>query len=121
MCHIPLMRRSPLLLILLLAACFGGSGATEGEQLYRAMACSTCHGTRGGGGANAPPFGELAEHWTRETIAEYLTDPLTVVERTPRLKALKERYNQQMPPVMLPVEQRLLLADYVLELSASPD
>ena len=116
MCYILGMPRAPLLLALLLAACSDDPGAT----LYQAMGCRQCHGTEGDGGTLAPPLERLAENWTREEIAEYLVDPLTVVEADPRLSELKLLYDgKQMPAMTLPVEDRLLLADFVLALSAS--
>jgi mono/diheme cytochrome c family protein len=125
MCYIPRMQRIALVLVSLLAACSGGAEGPaanhpEGEKLYRAMACMQCHGATGNGGSLAPPLASLADNWDRDALAEYLLDPLTVVERTPRLKALKNRYGTQMPAITaLTDEQRLTLADYALALSAA--
>ena len=108
------------LFALTLVACgggFPGGGEAPGQRLYTTL-CSSCHGPTGAGGALAPPLEDLAAHWTREQLAEYVSNPRAWVERDERLQALKNRYSTEMPAVSASEQDRLLLADRVLELSA---
>ena len=122
----PMRRLAGIAVLALLAggavlACSGGSadgGDRRGKKLYAAMGCLACHGATGAGGALAPPLEDLGQHWTRERIAVYLSDPSGWVEKDERLKALKQRYSLQMPALTIAEEDRLVLADHVLELSA---
>jgi len=106
---------------LILAAC-GGSGAggvEPGARLYATYGCASCHGGQGAGGTLAPPLADLGRYWDREGIADYLRDPRAWLAKDPRLEALQQRFSAQMPAVSLPEEQRLMLADHVLQLSAA--
>jgi mono/diheme cytochrome c family protein len=89
-------------------------GPPSAEKLFVAQNCSMCHAVDGAGGKLGPPLRKLADNWTRERLAEYLSDPKALVEKDPRLKALARNYSMPMPPVRLDLEQRLRLADYVL-------
>ena len=115
------MRPLAGILALALLSCGGGSDGGErprGERLYATL-CVSCHGTTGAGGALAPPLEDLDAHWTRAQLAEYLSNPRAWVERDERLQALKARYSLEMPAVSSPEQDRLLLADHVLALSAA--
>jgi len=90
------------------------SGPPEGAQLYEVQRCVICHKASGRGGALGPTLVDRAEYWTREKLAEYLADPASFVGTDARLNSLAIQFNMQMPPVPLTLEQRLLLADYVL-------
>ena len=90
------------------------SGPPDGAQLYERQGCVTCHKASGRGGPLGPPLVNAAEYWTREELAEYLTDPASFVGSDARLNSLARQFNMQMPPVRLPLELRLLLADHVL-------
>jgi mono/diheme cytochrome c family protein len=108
-------------LALAIAACGGSdkpSGPPTGESLFATQSCVTCHRKDGGGNNFGPSLRGTAEHWTREKMAAYLADPQSVVAKDTRLMALSRNYNMQMPSVRLSEEQRLMLADYVLGLSA---
>ena len=56
---------------------------------------------------------ELSRFWTRETLIEYLHDPVGYRERDERLRGGKQ-YMLPMPRVLLDEELRGRLADYVL-------
>jgi len=116
-------RRTPLLLLLLaLAACGEAPGATgdhDGARLFVIANCITCHGRDGAGSQLGPPLRGLDQHWTRETLADYLSDPKAVIDRDPRLQKLAKRFAMMpMPPVLYERELRLRLADHALALSA---
>jgi cytochrome c553 len=107
-------------LALTLLSCGGGAeegGEGRGKRLYTTL-CISCHGPTGGGGALAPPLEDLSSHWKREQLAEYLSNPREWVEKDERLQGLKQAYSMEMPATSAPEEDRLLLADHVLMLSA---
>jgi mono/diheme cytochrome c family protein len=108
-------------LALTLVSCGGGAdsggGEARGKRLYTTL-CISCHGPTGGGGALAPPLADLSSHWQREQLAEYLANPRAWVEKDERLQGLKQRYSTEMPAASASAEDRLLLADHVLRLSA---
>ena len=107
-------------LVLAIAACGEDkpSGPPTGESLFATQSCVTCHRKDGGGNNFGPSLRGTSEYWTREKMAAYFADPQSVVAKDTRLMALSRNYNMQMPPVRLSEEQRLMLADYVLGLSA---
>ena len=90
------------------------SGPPDGAQLYERQGCVTCHKASGRGGALGPTLVRTGEYWTREKLAEYLADPASFVGKDARLNSIARHFNMQMPPARLSLEQRLLLADYVL-------
>ena len=105
-----------------LLACGSGDGGSRsasgpGQKLFETLACPTCHKADGRGSSLGPPLRELSMHWTREQLAEYFPDPEAVLRTNERLNAVARVFTMKMPGVTLPVEQRLVLADYVLELS----
>lgn len=118
----PAAHATLLALALALAACGdapGGDQPVDGARLYVMANCSTCHGNDGAGGVLGPPLRGLDANWTRESLADYLTDPKGAIATTPRLKTLSLNFSMQMPPVTnFTPEQRLLIADHALALSA---
>ena len=111
-----------LALLLGTAACGSGDAASkgppDGARLFVLQQCSTCHATDGRGGPLGPPLRHLEKNWTRESIAEYLADPKAKIASDGRMKALALNFRMPMPPVRLDLEQRLMLADHALKLSA---
>jgi mono/diheme cytochrome c family protein len=111
----------PLAALLLLSAACGpsgdpGDGPPDGARLYEQRGCVTCHKAGGRGGPLGPSLRNASEYWSREQLVEYLADPASFIGNDARLNAMSRTFNQQMPPVRLPAEQLLLLADYVLGL-----
>jgi mono/diheme cytochrome c family protein len=97
----------------------GNSSEPDGPRLFVLANCTTCHGSDGAGGVLGPPLRNLAAHWTRESLAAYLTDPKAVIDADPRMKRLSLNFSMRMPPVTnFTPEQRLAIADHVLKLSA---
>jgi cytochrome c2 len=111
-----------LLLAAALAACGDapqGNAPADGARLFVLANCTTCHATNGQGTPLGPPLRGLDAHWTRESLAEYLTDPKAAIESNQRLKTLSLNFSMHMPPVVnFTPEQRLAIADHALALSA---
>jgi mono/diheme cytochrome c family protein len=109
----------PVLLLVSLNACSDEGTANapladrSGPELYKIQNCATCHGNAGAGSATGPALRELAQHWTRESLIEYLHDPVGYRERDERLRGGKQ-YMLPMPRVLLDEELRGRLADHVL-------
>lgn len=99
-----------------LASCGGpASDAPVGERLYASQGCAACHGQAGEGTMLGPPLSGLADHWSRETLIEHLSDPAGVKAKNPRLVELGRRYSMAMPAVSgLDEEQLGSLADWLL-------
>lgn len=68
-----------------------------GRLEYLERSCLNCHGDARQGTSLAPPLRGLGEHWSASSLAEFLRDPAPVIDRTPRLKAMDERYPADMP------------------------
>ena len=94
---------------------FGGSSAhaADGARLYRAH-CSACHGGDGSGSAMGlgPTLRGLAEHWEKNSLHAYLSDPAGSSRSIDRLGS------RPMPawPDSLTVEERAALVDHTLGL-----
>lgn len=98
----------------------GGGEAPSGARLFVLANCTTCHGADGAGGVLGPPLRGLEPNWTRESLAAYLADPKAGLDSNPRLKTLSLNFTMHMPPVTnFTPEQRLLIADHALALSAA--
>lgn len=96
-----------------------GDAPGDGARLFVLAGCTTCHAKDGGGTALGPPLRGLDAHWTRESLAEYLTDPKGAIEKDQRLKTIALNFTMHMPPVLNHTpEQRLAIADHALALSA---
>lgn len=72
---------------------------TRGAAVWEAEGCAICHGEEGEGGEIAPPLRGLAENWTPEALAAYLADPVVDPGENPRLAAIAEEYEMEMPGV----------------------
>ena len=70
-----------------------------GWQAYVDLKCASCHGDDREGKRSGPPLQGLAEHWTAETMLDYLADPDAVVKANPRLAFKAEKYAISMPAV----------------------
>jgi cytochrome c553 len=71
----------------------------RGAAVWEAEGCGLCHGDSGEGGEIAPPLRGLEANWTPEDLAAYLADPVVDPEENPRLAALAEQYEIEMPGV----------------------
>jgi hypothetical protein len=71
----------------------------SGWQAYVDLKCAGCHGDDREGKRSGPPLTGLAEHWTAETLVDYLADPDAVVKANPRLAFKAEKYAISMPAV----------------------
>ena len=70
-----------------------------GWQAYVNLHCANCHGEAREGKRSGPPLTGLAEHWTADTLVDYLSDPDAVVKAIPRLAFKAERYAISMPAI----------------------
>jgi mono/diheme cytochrome c family protein len=70
-----------------------------GWRAYVDLKCAGCHGEAREGKRSGPPLNGLAEHWTAETLVDYLADPDAVVKANPRLAFKAETYAISMPAV----------------------
>ncbi len=117
-----MMRLEPLSTLALVAAgvALGGCGeetpaAPTAEQLFRRELCASCHGGAGEGSWMGPPLSGLAEHWERESLAEFLRDPKPFVAEDQRLAELLGKYpNPMVGNRVLGKAERLQLADWLL-------
>ena len=109
--------------VLVLAACqpetppVGADPAAA--DLWVKTACSACHGADGKGFAGlGPSIAGKQEHWSRESLVEYLDDPAAYAKRTERLGY----FGKEMPAIASSVtpEERASIADYALWLMAQP-
>ena len=87
-----------------------------GKAIFEDWACADCHGNNGEGSEDAPPLTALAANWTLETLAQYVSDPATFVEKDARLQKMSESYpDTDMPAYdVFPAEERRALAAYLL-------
>lgn len=106
-------------LLFALGACGADDGATkdptDGAVIYQQALCASCHGSAGKGGWMGPPLKELGEHWSRETLADFIRDPAKFVDDDQRLSELSRQFPTQMAPQKtLTKAQRLAVADWLL-------
>ncbi len=101
-----------------------GSSATrvveeQGQRLYQEWGCGTCHGDDGNGSPKGPNLRGISFYWKRALLIKYLKNPGEFREYDPRLRDLSRRYFPiSMPsPEGLTERQRVLLADYLLQLN----
>ncbi len=91
--------------------------APPGAQIFGEWGCGTCHGVDQRGTATGPPLQDLAQHWQRKELQQYLQHPATIRAHDTRLQALAQRYQ----PIIMPAaedlrpEQISALADYLLQ------
>lgn len=98
------------------ASCSGDEKKEEatGAQLFQAN-CAQCHMADGAGSALAPPLHGKKSNWTRDTLVDYLEDPVGYAAKDPRLKAQGGKYSLPMPTYkMLSPADLEKLADHVL-------
>jgi mono/diheme cytochrome c family protein len=106
--------------VLVLVASLGcgearGGASSKGADLYKSQACVTCHGADGAGTVFGPPLRGLRAHWTKETLGEYLKDPLGYAAKDPRLSAQAKTYTLPMQRFdKLPPEDLAAIAEHVL-------
>ncbi len=112
---------TPLIVGILLAltscgGAAGSAGAGTPRGIYKQQLCPSCHGPGREGSWMGPPLRHLGRNWDRERLAEFLLDPTPFIEQDERLKALSRTFRAPMTPrPKLELEQRLLLADWLLE------
>ncbi len=92
-------------------------GPPDGAALFRQQNCVQCHGAEGRGTNLGPALVDKKSFWTRETLAQYLTDPQARIQKDARLSKQADLYRLPMTKfVGLSLEQRLAIADHVLAL-----
>ena len=93
------------------SACSG-----EGHEIYMSAGCDECHGADlKGTPSSGPTLEGVNRNWDEERLLAYFRDPDSVASTDPRLRELRERFGEGMPPLKLadPVA-RENLARYVL-------
>jgi mono/diheme cytochrome c family protein len=86
-------------------------------KLWSDEGCALCHGKQAEGTKLAPTLQGKATHWSRESLLQYLRDPVGYAAQDPRLKEQMKSYSQAMPTYkMLSATELETLADYVLGL-----
>jgi mono/diheme cytochrome c family protein len=118
-----------LLLLLVVSSCGESSEETEpakpeisaemievGKAVFEDWACADCHGDEGEQTEDAPPLTGLAANWTVDTLAEYVSDPQSFIEKDSRLQEIAKSYpDTEMPAYdVFPAEERRALAAYLL-------
>jgi len=115
-------QRSASFLVLLVLAAAGcsddssGPAPAPGAKLFSAKGCVACHGAQGQGTFMGPPLQQLTEHWKREDLARFFTNPAAATESDARLKQLSRTFRTPMAPIVASESDRLALADFVLGL-----
>jgi mono/diheme cytochrome c family protein len=109
---------SALLFMPLVTACAPEPNAPRsGAQLYREQNCVQCHGPTGEGTQLGPSIADKLSYWKRESLAEFLADPIAYSARDERLAAQGKQYLTPMVKFLtLSEDERLRIADYVLAL-----
>lgn len=91
--------------------------APTAEQFFRRELCASCHGGAGEGSWMGPPLRELAEHWEREALAEFLREPKSFIGEDERLAELMRKFpNPMVGNRVLGKAERLQVADWLLGL-----
>jgi len=88
----------------------------QGQRLYHAWGCGTCHGADGNGSPKGPNLREISSYWNRALLIKYLKNPSEFRKYDHRLHELSRRYFPiSMPsPEGLTDRECVLLADYLL-------
>jgi len=86
-----------------------------GRNVVHGSFCVQCHGDELKGTPTGPPLQNLTQHWTEESLATYLQDPTTAIEKSPRLRKLRDQYKTLMPTFEMDEETRRTIARYLLE------
>ena len=84
------------------------------SALYASAGCSACHGKTGRSSMLklGPSFEGLKEHWTKDTLLEYIADPAAFAAKDARLgKRQMTAISTGVPPAA-----REKLVEYVLTL-----
>lgn len=111
-----MLRCSALIWMTVTVSCGGDANPapTTGRSLYFSKGCTACHGPEGQGSFMGPSLGEVAAHWTREELVQFIADPTPFVARDARLKKLAGAYRTPMKPSPIGQADRELLADFLL-------
>ncbi len=87
----------------------------SGPMIYEYQNCANCHGEDRRGKTQGPPLTNLAEHWTRANLIQYLADPKSWIDRTPRLRKMRSEYSGEMSSYgNLTYAERKVLAEWLL-------
>jgi cytochrome c2 len=91
------------------AGCGGDSGSgsdaeltaalERGRAVWEAEECAACHGSDRRGTVIGPSLEGVGERWRREELERFLVDPTAGLADNPRLAAMTERYEVDMPGV----------------------
>jgi mono/diheme cytochrome c family protein len=100
----------------LFAAALVASCGGPGRAAYLEAGCAECHGENLRGTQTAgPSLKGVGDRWEVESLLAYFRNPDSVAALDPRLREIRERYGEGMPPLKLadPIA-REALAEYVL-------
>ena len=105
-------------LFLFAAGCDDPGRIRSGAELFQLQGCITCHAKDGAGSPLGPDLRVVQQHWKRETLVEYLKDPLAYQKKDDRLRAQGRKFLQPMPMYgMLRPEELANIADHILGMS----
>ncbi len=106
-------------LALLAAACDSNPekprSEMTGRELFLDARCDSCHGGDRAGSWMGPSLATLEQHWTEQPLADFLLDPLPIIEADPRLSKLRRSYPASMRPFFeFTPSERLRIASWLL-------
>jgi mono/diheme cytochrome c family protein len=95
----------------------GAGGVAQGAAVYASSNCATCHGDqREGKPRLGPALTGLSQHWaSADELAKYIADPRNYALGDQRLREQMTKFAMKMPAVPMTDEQRLALAQWLLQ------
>lgn len=90
---------------------------SEGKEVFNNLGCKTCHGADRIGTNLGPPLTSVKKNWNKKSLLEYLKSPQVIVNKNPKLKKLKEKYNMTEMPSFESIQQKQAneLVDFLLK------
>ncbi len=95
------------------------SGANESSEIYVGdllanNRCFTCHGNDLNGTGMGPSLANVSDNWKKVSLISYFQNPKAFLSN-PRMAALSEKYNRDMPAQeRMTIEELNALAEYLL-------
>ena len=87
----------------------------DGKGIYQESGCGRCHGLDRTGGSMGPALKDLGSNWNRDELIRYIKSPTVFREKSPRLLALSQRFESEMPSYALDDTTLNKLIRYLLE------